>query len=93
MGDEPTVEVAVASDLDRALVATACREAVALALHGLPDRHRALMCALLAEPAPSYAEVAARLGIPIGSIGPIRGLCLTRLRRHEALRALLEPEH
>jgi DNA-directed RNA polymerase specialized sigma24 family protein len=39
----------------------------------------------------TYAEVAARLGIAEGSIGPIRGRCLERLRhqltvlRHEPL--------
>ena len=93
MGDEPTAEVPVATDFDSALVAAACNDAIARALHGLPERHRALMRALLAEPAPSYAEVSARLGMPIGSIGPIRGLCLTRLRRDEALRELLDPDH
>ena len=32
------------------------------------------------DPAPSYAEVAARLGRPLGSIGPTRARCLARLR-------------
>jgi hypothetical protein len=59
-----------------------------VALRGLPERHRALMHALLAHPTPSYAEVSATLGIPIGSIGPIRGQCLIRLRDHPALRDL-----
>jgi hypothetical protein len=48
------------------------------------------MHALIAEPAPSHAEVSARLGIPIGSIGPIRAKCLARLRGHETLRELLD---
>ena len=43
--------------------------------------------ALLAEPAPSYGQISDQLGIPIGSIGPIRGRCLARLRGDEALRA------
>jgi RNA polymerase sigma factor (sigma-70 family) len=30
---------------------------------------------------PSYAEVSRRLGIPIGSIGPMRARCLERLKR------------
>lgn len=30
---------------------------------------------------PSYVEVAARLGIPVGSIGPTRARCLERLRQ------------
>ena len=39
------------------------------------------MESLLTEPEPSYAEISEMLGIPIGSIGPIRGRCVTRLRR------------
>jgi RNA polymerase sigma factor (sigma-70 family) len=88
MGDEVARDVPVAPDHDRQLMATARREAITLAMRGLPERHRALVHALLAEPAPTYAEVSATLGIPIGSIGPIRGKCLTRLRRHPALRDL-----
>jgi RNA polymerase sigma factor (sigma-70 family) len=62
-------------------------EAIAHALRALPARHQVLMRALLAEPAPSYGQISAQLGIPIGSIGPIRGRCLARLRGDEALRA------
>jgi RNA polymerase sigma factor (sigma-70 family) len=90
LGDELARAVPVAADHDHRLMAAARREAIALALCGLPERHRALMHALIAEPAPTYADVAARLGIPIGSIGPIRGQCLTRLRRHPDLRELLD---
>jgi hypothetical protein len=36
---------------------------------------------LIADPAPSYQQVAASLQIPIGSIGPTRARCLSRLRR------------
>jgi RNA polymerase sigma factor (sigma-70 family) len=43
---------------------------------------RRLLLALYFEPEPSsYAEVGARLGMPIGSIGPTRARCLKRLRR------------
>jgi hypothetical protein len=34
----------------------------------------------MASPPPSYADVSAALGIPVGSIGPTRGRCLDRLR-------------
>jgi RNA polymerase sigma factor (sigma-70 family) len=69
-------------------------------LDELQQRHRA-RCALaqLAEPcrgllgllygsdeAPPYAEIAARLGMPVGSIGPTRARCLAKLR--EAMAAL-----
>jgi RNA polymerase sigma factor (sigma-70 family) len=54
--------------------------AIARALESLPDRHRALMHALFADSAPSYQEIAANLGMPVGSIGPIRGRCLAQMR-------------
>ena len=50
------------------------------ALADLPDRHRQLMELLLASPAISYQEIGARLGMPIGSIGPTRARILVRLR-------------
>jgi DNA-directed RNA polymerase specialized sigma24 family protein len=34
----------------------------------------------MADPAPSYDEVAAALDMPVGSIGPTRGRCLEQLR-------------
>jgi DNA-directed RNA polymerase specialized sigma24 family protein len=34
-----------------------------------------------ADPVPSYAELAAALGMPVGSIGPTRARCLACLRR------------
>lgn len=40
-----------------------------------------LLTVLLATPAPTYAEVAAVLEMPIGSIGPTRARCLDTLRR------------
>ena len=34
----------------------------------------------MASPPPSYAEIAAGLGLPVGSIGPTRARCLQALR-------------
>lgn len=43
---------------------------------------RELLLALYFQPEqPSYAEIAARLGMPLGSIGPTRGRCLKRLKQ------------
>ena len=47
---------------------------------------------LLAEPEPSYADVAHRLDMPIGSIGPIRARSLERLRRDVNIAALAEAQ-
>lgn len=55
---------------------------VRAALNALDPRCRRLLSLLFyrATPAP-YAEITAALGIPEGSIGPIRGRCLKRMRR------------
>ena len=50
------------------------------ALDDLPDRHRQLLDLLLASPPVSYRDISARLGMPIGSIGPTRKRCLGKLR-------------
>lgn len=47
----------------------------------LGERDRALLRMLMADPAPSYEEISAALGMPIGSIGPTRARALQRLRR------------
>lgn len=39
-----------------------------------------LLRTLMADPAPSYADVSATLDMPVGSIGPRRARCLERLR-------------
>jgi RNA polymerase sigma factor (sigma-70 family) len=46
----------------------------------LPDRCRRLLRVLVADPPPAYADIAAALDIPIGSIGPTRQRCLSQLR-------------
>lgn len=63
------------------------REALAV----VSPRCRRLLRILLADPAPTYAEVGAALEMPVGSIGPTRARCLACLRRrldHETLEAL-----
>jgi RNA polymerase sigma factor (sigma-70 family) len=50
------------------------------AVAALPDRCRRLLRIMLTEPSPSYDEVAAAMGMPVGSIGPTRSRCLEHLR-------------
>jgi RNA polymerase sigma factor (sigma-70 family) len=47
---------------------------------GLRPPCQRLLRVLMADPPPSYAEVAAGLDIPVGSIGPTRQRCLKCLR-------------
>ena len=54
---------------------------VAGAVAALDERCRKLLILLFYRPDPApYAEAAATLGIPEGSIGPLRGRCLRKLR-------------
>jgi len=59
------------------------------AFTSLPPFGQRLMALLIEDPPLPYAEISARLGIPVGSIGPSRRRYLDRLRRHPALAALL----
>jgi RNA polymerase sigma factor (sigma-70 family) len=54
---------------------------VRIGVASLDERCRTLLTLLFyrLDPAP-YAEIAATLGIPEGSIGPLRGRCLRKLR-------------
>jgi len=62
-------------------------QAVHEALNRLGERCRQLLLALYFDSLkPSYAEIARRLKMPVGSIGPTRARCLAKLK------ALLEEE-
>jgi RNA polymerase sigma factor (sigma-70 family) len=67
-------------DVDRGLLAAERQEALQEAFLVLSPHCQRLMRMLMADPAPSYAEVAAALDMPVGSIGPTRGRCLASLR-------------
>lgn len=56
------------------------RAAVRKAMRCLPESQQRMLLLLSASPPLSYQEISSRLGIPIGSIGPIRGRALRRLR-------------
>lgn len=77
---------------DRDLLSTERAEALREAFRSLPAHCRALLNLLVTDPAPAYAEVSARLEMPVGSIGPTRSRCLDKLRHCPALAALLEAE-
>ena len=51
------------------------------AFAALPPRCQTLLRVLMADPPPSYQQVAVAMDMPIGSIGPTRGRCLDRLRQ------------
>ena len=58
----------------------------------LPPGCRQLLALLIADPPVPYAEISARLGISVGSIGPNRRRCLDRLGRDPVIAALISTE-
>ena len=58
----------------------------------LPACYQQLLTLLIQDPPVPYATISARLGIPVGSIGPARGRCLHRLRHDPAIAALISAE-
>ena len=59
------------------------------ALARLSPSCQRLIALLIQDPPVPYAQISAELGIPVGSIGPIRGRCLDKLRRDPAIAALM----
>ena len=79
--DDPGVD----ADLLQAEQVEAVREGLA----DLPTAQRDLLLLLAADPPLSYREISARLGMPIGSIGPTRARTLARLEATPAVRRYL----
>jgi RNA polymerase sigma factor (sigma-70 family) len=69
-----------AAPVDARLLADERDRALWQAFAGMPDRCQRLLRILMADPPPSYQDVAETLTMPVGSIGPTRARCLERLR-------------
>ena len=80
---ETTGQVLLAAERDAAL-----REAFT----HLPPRDQQLIALLIEDPPVPYPQISARLGIPVGSIGPGRRRCLDKLRHHPAITTLISAE-
>jgi RNA polymerase sigma factor (sigma-70 family) len=78
-------------DLLEELHAAERRAALADGLRELPAQRRELLVLLTEDPPLTYAEISARCGIPVGSIGPTRARALQQLRRTRAVRRLTSP--
>jgi RNA polymerase sigma factor (sigma-70 family) len=77
---EAVPEVAAPSTLDAHLLTEERDRVLWRAFATLSPECQGLLRLLASDPAPSYAEVAAALDRPIGSLGPTRRRCLERLR-------------
>lgn len=65
---------------DQALLRDERDTALWRAFQTLHPRCQRLLRVLMTDPAPSYVDVSAALGMPVGSIGPTRRRCLGTLR-------------
>jgi RNA polymerase sigma factor (sigma-70 family) len=73
---DPIVEAVLTDERERALL---------VAFSKLDERCRRLLRILGSAEPPSYEQIGAALGMPIGSIGPTRARCLAKLRARPEL--------
>ena len=78
-----------AAAAEQEVLAAERHAALRQAFADLPPHGQQLIAMLTADPPVPYTEISARLGIPVGSIGPTRRRCLDRMRRHPAIAALI----
>lgn len=80
--DSETAAVDTALLPDEQLERLESQHSVRRAVNALDERCRTLLTLLFYQPTPpAYADIAARLGVPEGSIGPTRARCLQKLQR------------
>jgi RNA polymerase sigma factor (sigma-70 family) len=81
-----------AETIEQELLAAERHAALREAFTHLPPRDQQLIALLIEDPPVPYAQISARLGIPVGSIGPHRRRCLDKLRHHPAIAKLTSAE-
>jgi RNA polymerase sigma factor (sigma-70 family) len=95
-GHEHNIEIDVADDrlapVEQGVVTAELEAAMRVAFSQLKPHCQRLLVLLMQSPRLPYAEIAARLQMPIGSIGPQRARCLERLRQCPALAAWIDAQ-
>jgi RNA polymerase sigma factor (sigma-70 family) len=86
--DDTVFDTPTDDPVDRRLLTRERDDALWRAFATIGERCQALLRMLAAIDRPSYEEVAAALGMPIGAIGPTRARCLDKLRRSPDLAGL-----
>jgi RNA polymerase sigma factor (sigma-70 family) len=77
---------------ERELLAAERHATLRAALTCLPPRGQRLLTLLTCDPPIPYAQISATLGIPVGSIGPLRARYLHMLRNCPAIAALISAD-
>jgi RNA polymerase sigma factor (sigma-70 family) len=99
-GPQPAERLLDAEAIPDNRTATAEQELLAAERHAalreafacLSPARRQLMAFLIEDPPVPYAEISAKLGIPVSSIGPTRRRCLDKMRRFPAIADLIDAE-
>jgi RNA polymerase sigma factor (sigma-70 family) len=87
--DSGTIPDDLAVTAEQELLDAERRAALRAAFAHLPPLCQQLLALLTADPPMPYAQISATLGIPVGSIGPLRSRCLHQLRAHPDLAAII----
>jgi RNA polymerase sigma factor (sigma-70 family) len=74
------------AELDADLLRAERSQALRDGLAELPAAQRRMLLLVVAEPPLSHDQIGRALGIPVGSVGPMRDRCLQRLRATPAMR-------
>jgi RNA polymerase sigma factor (sigma-70 family) len=80
------------SGVDEEILTHERNAALRAAFAQLPPRCQHILSLLMQDPPVPYGVISVRLGMPHGSVGPIRARCLERLRHCPALVALIDTE-
>jgi DNA-directed RNA polymerase specialized sigma24 family protein len=78
-----------APTIEQELIVAERNAALRAAFAELQQGCHELLSLLVGDPPLAYADISARLGIPVGSIGPTRARCLDRLRRSPHLAGII----
>jgi RNA polymerase sigma factor (sigma-70 family) len=90
--DADTIPDEHALTAEQEVLAAERHAALREALARLPPCYQRLIGKLIEDPPLTYAQISAALDIPVGSIGPLRGRCLDKLRRDPAIAALISAD-
>ena len=90
--DEARLDLAEADAADVAVLRDVRDGVLWRAFTQLSEHCQRVLRVVVHSPELSYQQVAAALGIPIGSIGPTRGRCLAELRRKASLSGLFRED-
>ncbi|HEX7104541.1 MAG TPA: sigma-70 family RNA polymerase sigma factor [Acidothermaceae bacterium] len=93
VGLDAGIEIEAGEPTPEAVVLDTERDRILwLSLGEISQRCQVLLRALATVPPPSYQDISAALGMPVGSIGPTRARCLDHLKRRVEVHSGRETE-